>query len=109
MNAPVTGVNLADLQQADGTLEIPLVDGSQCAEHSRDSVMQMINDLQTYHRRRNFSHQERFGRPDPLSEQALEGLDRALESASRLIEDAEDSSVALTIESTIKVTVAPQA
>ena len=105
MNAPVYGLNAIEEASAGGSLEIPLVNGGYCGEESAECVLQMIADLQSYHRRRVFSHQERFGVPDPLSEQALHDLARAHERATRLIKEARGSSVALTLEPTLKVSV----
>lgn len=104
MNA-VAGLNAIEKYITDESPEIPLVDGGYCARESPECVLQMIADLQSYHRRRIFSHQERFGVPDPLSEQALNDLARAHKSATQLIEQASGGNVALTLEPTLKVSV----
>ncbi len=106
MNAPVSWLNAVAESNTDGSLEIPLVDGGYRGEESAECVLQMITDLQSYHRRRVFSHQERFGVPDPLSEQALHDLARAQKRALQLIKQARGSNVALRLEPTLKVSVA---
>ncbi|TDG15979.1 hypothetical protein E2F43_07075 [Seongchinamella unica] len=106
MNAPVSGIGIGESSAVGEHLEIPLVNGGYCARESADCVLQMIADLRSYHRRRMFSHQERFGVPDPFSERALNDLAKAHESATRLIEEASGSRVELSLEPTLKVSVA---
>ena len=106
MNASVSELSIGDKSGVGGELEIPLVEGGYCARESADCVMQMIADLRSYHRRRIFSHQERFGVPDPFSEHALNELARAQESATRLIKEAQGRRLELTLEPTLKVSLA---
>jgi len=107
MNATVPGLSAGEKSGGDEHLEIPLVNGGSSAPESAECVLQMIADLRSYHRRRIFSHQERFGVPDPFSERALNELAQAHESATRLIEEARGNSLELTLEPTVKVSIAP--
>lgn len=108
MNAPAVSPDLVNTAEASPSLDIPLLGGKLGADDSRQYVLQMIHNLQGYHRKRNFSHQERFGEPDPLSESVLHELAAAFESAKQLIDQARDGNAALVIESSIKVKFAPQ-
>ena len=108
MNAPATGLDYGHKSAGGEYLEIPLVEAGNATEESAECVLQMIADLRSYHRRRTFSHKERFGTPDPLSEKALEDLACAHESATRLIEEARESSMTVTLAPTLKISVAAQ-
>lgn len=105
MNATVPGLGAKGSVDAGQQVEIPLVKGGDGMRDSADCVLQMIADLRSYHRRRIFSHQERFGVPDPYSEQALDELSRAHASATRLIEEARGGALELRLEPTLKVAV----
>ena len=104
MNAPAPGLDYGHKRVGGDYLEIPLAGNA--TEESAECVLQMIADLKSYHRRRIFSHKERFGTPDPLSEKALQDLACAHESATRLIEEARENSMAVTLVPTLKISVA---
>ena len=108
MNAPMVNVESTKAGKGKKSLDIPLVDGELDADDSREYLLQLIDDLRGYHQRRNFSHQECFGAPDPLSEKALDELSTAFENARFLVEHAHDSQLRLVIESSIRVKLAPQ-
>ena len=109
MNAPAPSPNLIDVHQANQSFDIPLVEETYpFADESRASVLQFITDLQKYHRRRNFSHRERFGAPDPASERVIDDLADALERAKQLIQQAQQSSVPLILESSINFRLSPE-
>ena len=108
MNAPLKLDQAVDAKNNGQSIEIPL-SGEPCsADDSRISILQIISDLQNHHRRRNFSHQERFGRSDPFYETMLADLADAFERAKQLLEEAQDSRVPVVVESSIKVSVSPQ-
>lgn len=108
MNAPLKLDQAVDAKNNGQSIEIPL-SGEPCsADDSRISILQIITDLQNHHRRRNFSHQERFGRPDPLYEKIIADLAEAFEQARQLIEHAQASRVPVVVESSIKLSLSPQ-
>ena len=109
MNAPAHGIELGNRGAVETVLEIPLLGGTFRAEESRECVLQLLSDLQSYHSRRNLSHQERFGAPCPDSEKALAGIARAMDSARHWIDEAVDGTVALVLESSLSLTVAERA
>lgn len=104
MNAPAPGLDYGHKRVGGDYLEIPLVGNA--TEESAECVLQLIADLKSYHRRRIFSHKERFGTPDTLAEKALQDLDCAHESATRLIEEARESSMTVTLAPTLKISLA---
>ncbi len=87
------------------TCDIPILGGLHTVDHSREPVMQLLLDIQNYHRRRNFSHKERFGEPDPWSEGMLENLDTAISRVKQMMEDAEYSGMPVSLESSFHVAV----
>lgn len=81
MNAPVQHMNLAAENEAHDLLEVSLVSVDQAGETSGECLLQIITDLKRFYQQRNFSHVERFGSPDPLSETVLRDLSNAYDSA----------------------------
>ncbi len=103
MNAPAFNINNTERSQSNNSLDIALLDDNIGIDDSRDSILNLLNHLQNYHRRRNFSHWERFGKPDPWSEKMLAQLTDAHECAVKLIRQAKDNQTSLEIESSIRL------
>lgn len=99
MNAPLHYDTLATADNGADLLEVCLVDGSDDMQVSRECALQIILDLQNYYRRRNLSHQERFGSTDPAAEKVMAQLARAYEGARQWNGDAGDSSLTLSLGS----------
>ena len=103
MNTMVVGVQDVENGRAKGSLDIPVLKGEFCAQDSQQNVLQLLVDLKNHHHRRNFSHQERFGKPDPWSEAMLADLDAALEDTRQFIKISQERNIPFTVESSIKV------
>jgi hypothetical protein len=82
-------------------LEEPLRDNSGMP------ILQLLEALQKYHRLRDFSHQERFGRPDQQSRQALSELGKVRQSLSELTSGASGEDPDFIIEASLNVRMAP--
>ncbi|MCW8879092.1 MAG: hypothetical protein OQJ89_06120 [Kangiellaceae bacterium] len=103
MNAPACSILPDDKSGAIDLLSVPILDGVFNAEESREPVLQLLLDLLSFHQKRNFNHQERFGQPDPWSEKMQAALTEALENAKRMIDDANQSNTPLVLESGIRI------
>jgi len=86
------------------SMEIPLLGGKFYTDDSHGSILELLLDLQSYHQQRNFSHQERFGKPDPWSEKMLVNLHEALEQTKFLIDQAKSQAATLSLKSSMTLT-----
>ncbi|MDY6921831.1 MAG: hypothetical protein SV765_16655 [Pseudomonadota bacterium] len=87
-------------------LDIALLDGELAADDCRDYVMKLITALEKLHHVRDFSHRERYGFSDPLSNKALNEISEALQEAKVIVKQAKQNSSALVIESSVRIKVA---
>ncbi len=103
MNAPVPIISPNEKDDVRNLLEIPLLDGVFDADDSHEPILQLLHDLQRYHQKRNFSHKERFGKPDPWSVTMLDRLSQAISESKQMIEDARHSNIPLVVDSSIRI------
>jgi hypothetical protein len=103
MNAPLYCKSSAKEDSFVNALDVPIMDGLYSADDSREPVLKLLIDLQNYHQVRNFSHRERFGKPDPWSEKMLANLAEAITNAKQIIEDARHSDRPISVESSIRI------
>lgn len=106
MNAPMPTTDYFRNRSDTNSLEIQLVDRESDSEDSQQALLQILSDLQSYYRRRNFSHEERFGSPDPFSEAVLYDLANAYNKARQCIDAGLGAS--LRLESSITLTPSPR-
>ena len=105
MNAPVTELIKDDLQNGEETLHISLLEESlQCGDGI--SVFHLLATLREYHQMRDFSHQERFGRPDPHARRSLVELGEARRSLQALAQSLGKDGEDLHIEASLNVRMA---
>lgn len=103
MNAPLQDLDLAAASDAYALLEIPLVSAEHADGASGECILQIINDLRNLYQQRNFSHVERFGSPDPMSETVLRDLGNAYDSTVLWMHQAQDGNSPPRLASSIKV------
>lgn len=109
MNKPALYIGDAQQEGASHSLDIPLLDGELSPSTSREYVLELLTELQNHHSLRNFSHQERFGKNEPLSEKVLTELADTLEKAKHLLSQGQFSDSPFIIESSIRIKFSPQA
>ena len=85
------------------SLDIPILRGIFEADDPHEPILQLLLDLQAYHQKHNFSHQERFSEPDAWSEKILANLAETITRARQMIDDARHNNTPITIESSIKI------
>ena len=100
MNAPLRALDASRDSEA---LTIPLVAHDASDNTSAECVLQVISDLKKLYQRRNFSHLERFGKPEPLAQSVLEQLDRAQEDTLAWLAQARASNRQPRLHSAISV------
>ena len=103
MNAPLQNLDLATARDAYALLEVPLVSVEYADGASGECILQIISDLKNFYQQRNFSHVERFGSPDPMSETVLRDLGNAYDSAVLWMNQAQDGDPPPRLASSIKV------
>ena len=103
MNTALQDIGLAKAGKESALLEVPLVLAEGDSASSGECTLQIINDLQRYYQQRNFSHKERFGAPDPLSEAVLRDLSNAYDSAILWLNWAQGGNTPTRLESSISL------
>lgn len=100
MNAPVS-VPLTDKANSEGTIRVPLLQEPLRSRDADIPLIQLLGAIGQYHRFRDLSHQERFGKPDPSARRAVTEL-RALEQLLRDAGDDFDVDATLNIQLSTK-------
>ncbi len=103
MNAPLQDLNLTAAKEAHALLEIPLVSADQANGPSGECILQIISDLKRFYQQRNFSHVERFGSPDPISETVLRDLGNAYDCTVLWMNQSRDGDTPRRLESSISL------
>ena len=98
MNAPIKHDRFITGQGSCETLEVHLLDGAGAEQESRECALEILLDLQHYYRRRNLSHEERFGKPCPVATRVLSQLSIAYDRARRWNPDTGADNLVLTLE-----------
>lgn len=106
MNQAIPELREQDIQGGEDSFQVSLMEEPLHTEHSGMPVMQLLAALRRYHRERDFSHQERFGTPDPQARQALSELGKAQESLRNLVSSGGDADIL--IEACLNLKMAPR-
>lgn len=64
---------------ADSNNQFTLLKGNFSSEEAKEILTRLFNDKVHYHRLRNFSHEERFGEPEPHTSGRIAELKKTLE------------------------------
>jgi hypothetical protein len=84
------------------TLHLKLIDGNFTAQEAREILLKIYSDKIQFHEMRNFSAQERFGKPDLHSSMRISELQAAKEEIKRELASV-DPETFVRINSTIEV------
>ena len=87
------------------TETIELIKGTFVPDEAREILLQLLDSKINFHNRRNFSSRERFGMPDPYSEQRLEHLMESRKKVLTLVSELNDEEKTITINSTIEINI----
>lgn len=66
--------------------EFNLLHGTFNAAYTKEILQRLFNDKIMFHSLRNFSHEERFGKPDPHAQARIPELRRTLEEILNYIQ-----------------------
>ena len=80
-----------------------LIEGEFSPKDSREILFSVFKSKIRFHRMKNFSFQERFGKDDGHSLQRIMQLQKTLEEISKILESAENLGKTLDIKSEIKI------
>lgn len=80
-----------------------LLNGTFTTNDAKEIMATLFNDKIRFHRLRNFSHEERFGVPDPLAAERVPLLKQALEDILTLLKQ-HDADARFEIHADIKIT-----
>lgn len=87
--------------------DVTLISGIFECEDARDILLSLINQKISFHKLRNFSMQERFGRNDVFSESKIEELTKARLEIINYILLANSLGCKLAVHSTISMQLQP--
>ena len=80
-----------------------LIEGQFLAKESREILFSIYKSKMRFHRMKNFSSQERFGREDETALKRIPQLQETLEAISKMLDLAEKEGKSLEIKSQISV------
>jgi len=79
-----------------------LLNGTFSAKDAREILATLFNDKISFHRLRNFSHEERFGTPDPQATERIPKLKQTLEDILTVLKQ-HDAEAQFEIHADIKI------
>lgn len=85
------------------TENIVLVNGVFTPDEAKEVLLALIGNKIHFHQMRNFSSEERFGKPDPLSVKRLSELYESRKQVVSLLDEAASVGYKLEIESFINI------
>lgn len=85
------------------TENITLINGVFTPDEAKEVLLALISNKIHFHEMRNFSSEERFGKPDPLSVKRLSELYESRKQVVGLLEEAASVGYKLEIESFINI------
>lgn len=106
MNAPVPELRARHDHESGEDVSVPLVEGPLRSEQSGMPILELLCALRNYHQARDFSHQERYGKPDRRSRQALSELGE-LQRSLQAMQPGSGETGELFIEASLNLRVAP--
>lgn len=83
---------------------IRFIEGKFSPEDAKEILTDLINHKIRFHTLKNFSYEERFGKPVEGSQKRIEELVASREKVILLIQQAVDNNTNLSIESSINIT-----
>lgn len=84
---------------------IELIKGSFKPNEAQEILLQLLNSKINFHNLKNWSSQERFGKPDDYSEQRLISLEEARKKVQNLLSKLINGEKTITINSTIEINI----
>ena len=103
MNAAISQARPQARQSNENLLEVSLMEEALDCDTAGTSLLQLLAALRQYHRVRDLSHQERFGAPDPQSQQALSQLEEVRQSLQALSKGADETQRNIRIEACLNL------
>jgi hypothetical protein len=85
------------------TENINLIKGKFSPAEAKEILVKLINHKINFHQMKNFSLEERFGKPDKRSENRIAQLKKSSERVTAIIESAQKKEYSLRIDSTVKI------
>lgn len=82
---------------------VTLINGVFTPDEAKEVLLTLLNHKINFHCMRNFSAEERFGKPDPVSTKRLEELYESRKQVLRLLEEAASEGYKLEIESLVNI------
>ncbi len=82
---------------------ISLISGAFQPQDARELLLTLMNDKINFHVNKNFSSEERFGVADELSKKRIPELKKDIEIIKSIIQEAEEKSKTLVINSMISI------
>jgi hypothetical protein len=87
------------------TETIELIKGIFTPDDAREILLTLLDNKINFHDLRSWSSQERFGMPDPYSEERLTSLRESREKVKQIISQSIDQEKNLIINSSIEITI----
>lgn len=103
MNAPIPELRVSNTPEIDGALQVSLLHEPLRSNESDIPLIELLSAIGQYHRRRDLSHQERFGTHDQQSKRAIDQL-KALE---QLLHSANSENEDFVVEASLKIELVP--
>lgn len=82
---------------------VTLINGVFTPDEAKEVLLTLLNHKINFHRMRNFSAEERFGKPDPVSTKRLTELYESRKQVLSLLEEAASAGYKLEIESLVNI------
>lgn len=82
---------------------LTLIEGNFSEEEAREILMNIFSAKINFHRLRNFSSQERFGKHDELAQKRIPELKKEVEKVLRVVSEAKSQNKRLIITSEIAI------
>ena len=83
---------------------IKFIEGKFSPEDAKEILTDLINHKIHFHSLKNFSYEERFGKPVEGSKKRIEELKKSREKIILIIQQATDNNTNLRMESSINIT-----
>lgn len=82
---------------------INLIDGVFTAEEAKDILTSLYTSKINFHKMKNFSHMERYGRPHSFSQGRIEALRISLQKVQDAIREAEKNNQMIKVNSSVEI------
>ena len=82
---------------------VTLINGVFTPDEAKEVLLTLLNHKINFHRMRNFSAEERFGKPDAISTKRLEELYQSRTQVLNLLDEAASAGYKLEIESLVNI------